>query len=343
MACARTYVSLTDAELLDDFVTHGDEGAFAALVRRHGPMVLGVCRRVLGNAHDAEDAFQSTFLVLVRKAGSIQHGNLLNNWLYGVACRTAARVKARTGRWRAMHQTEMEVHAVAPENDLVWKDLRPVLDQEVCRLPDRLRAAVVLCYLEGKSQEQAARVLGCPRGSVAGWLARARNLLHARLTRRGVFVSAGVLTLFPWKADAADLSESLVSGTVRTAMVPASSSGWFVSLPLRELTAALVVLIAIAILGVAVGLSDRADGDMRRMKHAPPSMLKADDDHAPPPITSPPADNDPAPWLIDHRGKTVVFLAPPIFPRSNHASDHRDSIPPGGHFPRTGPTGCWNF
>jgi RNA polymerase sigma factor (sigma-70 family) len=343
MACAQGYAALTDAQLLDAFVAHRDEGAFAALVRRHGPMVLGVCRRVLGNPHDAEDAFQSTFLVLVRKAGSIWHGHLLNNWLYGVACRTATKVKARTARWRAIPQTQIEVHAVAPENERAWSDLRPVLDQEVCRLPDRLRAAVVLCYLEGKSQEQAARLLGCPRGSVAGWLARARNLLHSRLTRRGVALSAGALMLFPWKADAADVSEALVSGTAQAAMALAPASIWFRSLPLRELAAVGVALLAGAILGVAVGLTDRPDEDTPRMKHVPPSTLKADKDQRHPEMSSPPGGNEPEPWLIDHRSKAVVFLAPPNLPRSNHASDHRHHLPPGVAFTHVDPGRLWNF
>ncbi len=189
----RDAAGLTDGQLLEDYISRRDEAAFAALVRRHGPMVWGVCRRVLRNHHDAEDAFQATFLVLVRKAASIASRELLANWLYGVAHQTALKARAtaakRKGRERQV--TEMPEPAVV-EQDL-WNDLQPLLDQELSRLPDKYRVVIVLCDLEGKTRKEAARQLGCPEGTVAGQLVRARAMLAKRLTQRGVALSGGVL------------------------------------------------------------------------------------------------------------------------------------------------------
>ena len=163
--------ALTDGDLLEGFVTRRDEAAFAALVRRHGPMVWGVCRRVVPSPQDAEDAFQATFLVLVRKAASVVPREMVANWLYGVAHQTAlnARAGAARRRTRERQVTPMPEPASA-QNDL-WRDLRPVLDQELSRLPDKYRCAIVLCDLEGKTRKAAAQQLGCPEGTVAGRLA----------------------------------------------------------------------------------------------------------------------------------------------------------------------------
>jgi RNA polymerase sigma factor (sigma-70 family) len=183
---------VTDGQLLERFVRGRDEAAFAVLVERHGPLVLGVCRRVLDDAHAAEDAFQATFLVLVRKAGSIARPEQLGNWLYGVAYRTAARARGAAARRRAHERRAAERTAgpAAPEPE--WPDLRAVLDEELARLTQRYRAPLVLCYLEGKTTEEAARELGCPRGTVLSRLARGREQLRRRLVRRGLAPSAGL-------------------------------------------------------------------------------------------------------------------------------------------------------
>src|SRR5262245_1665161 len=167
---------LTDGQLLECFVSRRDQAALTALVRRHGPMVWGVCRRVLRNHHDAEDAFQATFLVLVRKAGSILPRQMVANWLYGVAHQTAlnARATAARRRERERQVTEMPEPAVT-EQDL-WDDLRPLLDAELSRLPDKYRAVIILCDLEGKTRKEAALQIGVPAGTVAGRLARARAM-----------------------------------------------------------------------------------------------------------------------------------------------------------------------
>ena len=188
---------LSDEELLGRFVARRDEAAeaaFAALVERYGPMVLGVCRRVLGDRHEAEDAFQATFLVLARKAGSIARRAQLANWLFGVACRTALDARARALRRKAREQ---RVHAMtrsqtrpAEDGEPVLDELRAILDEELARLPERYRGAVVLCELDGLSRRAAARRLGIPEGTLSSRLARAKELLRRRLGRRGLALSA---------------------------------------------------------------------------------------------------------------------------------------------------------
>lgn len=192
----------TDEELLDVFLQRGEieaEEAFRALVVRHGPMVLGVCRHVLGRDHDAEDSFQAVFLVLASRAGSIRDRRLLASWLYEVAYRIS--VKARVDRVRRRNR-ERQAVAMSDElidsnqdydNDDAWNELRAVLQSEVDRLPEKYRAPVILCYLEGKTNQEAATILDWPIGSVKGRLARARDILHSRLMRRNLVLSATFL------------------------------------------------------------------------------------------------------------------------------------------------------
>jgi RNA polymerase sigma factor (sigma-70 family) len=164
----------TDAELLQRFVTQRDEAAFAALVRRYGPPVFGVCRRVLHHWQDAEDAFQATFLVLVHKARSIAQPQLLGNWLYGVAYYTAknAKVSALRRRRRERRVMQMSQDSLMADEE-VRRELRWLLDEELSRLPEKYRVPVVLCELHGKSRKEVAHLLGCPEGTVSSRLARA--------------------------------------------------------------------------------------------------------------------------------------------------------------------------
>ena len=214
----RDGAGLTDGQLLGDYLSRRDEAAFAALVRRHGPMVWGVCRRVLRNHHDAEDAFQATFLVLVRKAASIASRELLANWLYGVAHQTAlkARATAAKRKERERQVTEMPEPALTRQDP--WHDLQPLFDEELSRLPDKYRGVIVLCDLEGKTRKEAARQLGCPEGTVAGRLARARIMLAKRLSRRGVALSAGALAaVLSRQAASAGVPTSVMVSTIRAA------------------------------------------------------------------------------------------------------------------------------
>src|SRR5262249_9565564 len=184
---------LTDGELLDCFVTQHDEAAFEVLVRRHGPMVLGVCRRILQNVHDAEDAFQATFLVFARKAASIIPREKAGSWLHGAACLAAQKARAVAMRRRARERQVKHMPEPATVAEGLWRDLEPLLDQEVSQLPDKYRLPVVLCHLEGKTRKEAAQQLGWPEGTVAGRLARGRAVLAKRLTRRGLPFSAAML------------------------------------------------------------------------------------------------------------------------------------------------------
>jgi RNA polymerase sigma factor (sigma-70 family) len=205
---------LTDAELVQRFIRARDESAFEALVRKHGPMVLGVGRRVLHNETDAEDAFQATFLLLLRKAGQLRSPGRIGNWLYGVAYRTALEARKAARKRRAKEAAV----AVRPEiHEDTWTDVRPVLDQELSCLPDRYRGVIVLCDLEGKSRKEAARLLGCPEGTVASRLARGRTLLAQRLTRLGLILSGGALAVVLAEKATACVPTSLVTSTVQAA------------------------------------------------------------------------------------------------------------------------------
>jgi RNA polymerase sigma factor (sigma-70 family) len=182
----------TDAQLLERFVTCREEAALAALLQRHGPMVLAVCRRTLSHVQDAEDAFQATFLVLAKKAPSVCRRELLSGWLHGVAYRTALRAKVLRARRQAREKKAARPEAVPQERR---DDLLPLLDAALSRLPDRYRLPVVLCDLEGKAYREAARLLGWPEGTLAGRLSRARALLARRLARYGLGPAGMVLAV----------------------------------------------------------------------------------------------------------------------------------------------------
>jgi RNA polymerase sigma factor (sigma-70 family) len=210
----------TDGQLLERFLVHQDEAAFAALVRRHGSMVFGVCRRILGNEADSEDAFQATFLVLVRKAPSLTSRSILGDWLHGVARFTALKAKAAATHRRAKEQAMARPDSTAEE---VRNDWLPVLDEELARLPEKYRLPIVLCDLEGKTRHEAAKQLGWPEGTVAGRLARARTMLAKALARRGVVFSGGALAVaISQNAASACVPGSLVFSTVKAASMSAA-------------------------------------------------------------------------------------------------------------------------
>jgi RNA polymerase sigma factor (sigma-70 family) len=252
---------MTDGQLLEAYIRHRDEAGFAALVRRHGPMVWGVCCRVLGNHQDAEDAFQATFLVLVRRASAIVPRDMVGRWLYGVARQTALKARATAGRRNARERQVAVMPEPAAAEPGLRDDLLPLLDQELGRLPEKYRAAVVLCDLGGKSYKEAARQLGWPEGTLAARLARARALLAKRLRRHGLAVSGATL--------AAELAHSAASAGVPTrvlattiqiaatgggsAAVAALTEGVLKAMLLRRLMKALGALLAAGILlgGVA--------------------------------------------------------------------------------------------
>ncbi|HEV3121830.1 MAG TPA: RNA polymerase sigma factor, partial [Isosphaeraceae bacterium] len=213
---------LSDGQLLERLVTARDETAqavFTALVERHGPMVLRVCRQVLGDSHDAQDAFQATFLVLARKAGSVRKVESIASWLHGVALRVSVRAKADEAR-RKMHERRGgAMKAAESMREREGPESWPELHREIARLPERYREPVVLCYVEGLATQAAAARIGCPHGTVLSRLSRAREQLRRRLTRRHIALPAGLLTaaLAPEPASAA-LPPALLAETVRASL-----------------------------------------------------------------------------------------------------------------------------
>jgi RNA polymerase sigma factor (sigma-70 family) len=224
----------TDEDLLDVFLSGAgieSQEAFSSLVARHGPMVLGTCRHVLGEHHDAEDAFQATFLVLARKGATIRNRRVLAGWLHEVAHRIAVKARAGAVRRRDLEKSRAQMSAPAIERDsqdhtAAWNELRPLLHAEVERLPERYRTPVILSYLEGKTNEEVAALLGWPVGTVKGRLSRARDLLRSRLVRRGLSLSiAFVMTALSRQAAHAEVvSAELSATTVERALKIAARS-----------------------------------------------------------------------------------------------------------------------
>ncbi len=225
LVAAQAADSLPDRELLDRFVKQRDEAAFAALVEQHGAMVLGVCKRVLVHVHDAEDACQAAFLVLARKAASIRKKDALGSWLHGVAYHVATNLKRNLAR-RCRREVSLAADAQdAPAGDMSWKEMQTALDEELLRLPKRFQAPLVLCYLEGKSRDEAASQLGWSLGTLRGRLERARELLRTRLTGRGITLSS---TLFAYaltqSSSSAAMPATLAVTTVKAAILSADKA-----------------------------------------------------------------------------------------------------------------------
>ncbi len=212
---------VSDEFLLRRFVAEGDETSFALLVRRHGPMVLGVCTRIMGHRHDAEDAFQATFFVLARKAGSVVKRTSLAGWLYAVAYRIALEAHAVNARRRKMERQvgQMPQPPVAPAEPQDW---RPILDQELSRLPEKYRVPVILCDLEGRPRRDVARQLSLPEGTLSSRLATARRMLASRLARYGLSLSGGALAAVLSEGASAAVPSSLVSSTAQAALLAAA-------------------------------------------------------------------------------------------------------------------------
>ncbi len=291
----------TDGQLLGAFVAERDGDAFAALVRRHGPMVLGVCRRVIGDVHLAEDAFQATFLVLARRAAVVRPRHLVGPWLYGVAYRTALKARGSAARRKAKEKQVDAMPQPAFSPDEAWADLQPVLDAELARLPDKYRIPIVLCDLGGRPQRDVARELKLPAATLANRLASARRLLAKRLTDRGVVLSAGaVASALGWHSATSAVPPNLVHTAVQAAQ--AAATGGVVGLPapvlklsegmmrmfvLKKLKAIAVgtatSLVLLAGLGLATGPTLRAnpeDKPVRAPKNNPPrksSTAESDD------------------------------------------------------------------
>jgi RNA polymerase sigma factor (sigma-70 family) len=299
LSAARPPEGETDRDLLRRFATVQDRQAFEALVRRHGPLVLGVCRRVLRHEQDAEDAFQATFLVLARKAGSIRDGAAIVSWLHGVAYRTARAAKRAACRRRAHEAQAQTVPPPDPSWQAVWREVQTVLDEEIGRLPDRLRAPFLLCHLEGHSRAEAARQLGLTEGTVWSRLAQARKILRGRLARRGITLSAVLgMAGVTGGTEAVALPVALLTSTAQTAVALARGSASEVSAQVVALAERGVRALALARvkLGLALALTASllvaAAGVLARPE-AQQAPAAADE----PPPAAPAADarrNDPA-------------------------------------------------
>jgi RNA polymerase sigma factor (sigma-70 family) len=207
----------SDAALLGRFVDQWDQSAFQELVCRHGPMVMGVSRRMLRDSHAAEDAFQVTFLLLIRKAGSVRKRASLGAWLYGVAHRVALEARASAASRGRSHSPGVKEPGGDGPDPLERAELNAALHEELGRLPVKYRAPLVLCYMEGLQHEEVARQLGWPLGTVRGRIARARELLGARLQRRGLEPAAVLIALGLLSKEAAAVTPRVVEATLRAA------------------------------------------------------------------------------------------------------------------------------
>ncbi len=253
-----------DAELLERFVQKRDEGAFELLVWRHGTLVYNTCLRILHDSHAAEDAFQATFLILVRKAASVGRRESLGAWLHRVAHRVALRARLRVRP--VAEQADVRAAEAGPD-EFLWRDVRSVLDEEVNRLPDKYRQPVILCYLAGLTTEEAARELGVPRGTVLSRLAWARVRLRSRLTLRGVTLSGLALGVGLGRLATPALASSLVVGTIRavlsfaagqtSAASPAAvilMEGVMREMAMNKLKNGLLLVMALVVIGLGIGL-----------------------------------------------------------------------------------------
>jgi RNA polymerase sigma factor (sigma-70 family) len=271
VALRKDGAGLTDAQLLDEYLSRREEAALAALVRRHSSMVWGVCRRILHHYHDAEDAFQATFLVFVRKAASIASPDLLANWLYGVAHQTALKARATSAKRKTRERQVNDMPEPAAMQSNLWNDLRQLLDQELSRLPDKYRSAIVLCDLEGTTRKEAARQLGVPEGTVAARVVRGRKMLAQRLARHGLALSGASLpTVLSQNTASATVPSGVVGSTIKAATLLAAgqaaatgvisvkvlalTEGVVKAMFLTRLKTGVTIMLGMGLLGISCGL-----------------------------------------------------------------------------------------
>ena len=273
----RSIAGVSEWQLLRRYLEGRDEVAFEAIVARHGPMVLGVCRRVLADAGDVEDAFQATFVVLARKGGTLGESDPVSHWLYGVAYRVALRARSAASRRRRLEASARPLEAATPDEPST-RDLGGVIDEELARLPSKYRSPVVLCYLEGQTHEEAARQLGWPLGTVKGRLSRARDLLKGRLERRGVAPSGWMVLVrgsrFAVPRPLVELTMRAVEASRTAGVVPAAvatmAAGSFSTMFFNKVKAA-----GVAVLVLGTGAAVMAYQGMSPAKVMPQSPARA--------------------------------------------------------------------
>jgi RNA polymerase sigma factor (sigma-70 family) len=235
IADVQMLAEATDGQLVDRFVCEHEESAFAMLLRRHGPMVLGVCRSVLGHREDAEDVFQATFLLLARKARSIRKRESVASWLHGVAYRLAVRAREQRTLRRFYETDACTMRGTNPRVEEAWEELRPLLHEEMDKLPAKYRTALLLYYWEGKTQAEVARQLGCPLGTIQSRLGRGRKLLQERLTQRGLAFSAGSFVAFLIAETASTMIRTPFLDATRNACLQFAMGRSLVSAPVAAL------------------------------------------------------------------------------------------------------------
>jgi RNA polymerase sigma factor (sigma-70 family) len=268
-AAARDADQLADQELVQRYVTSKDQAAFSCLVKRHGPMVLGICRKMLRHEQDAEDAFQATFLVLAKKGSTIRQREAVGGWLYSVAYRVASKLRAVQARRKVRENPLGDQVPARDGEDLSWREVQLAVCAELDRLSEKYRGPLLLCCLQGKTRDEAAQQLGCGVGVLRGRLDRGRELLRARLQRRGLALSAALLSLgVAENASAAFLHASLFSSTVKaatsagttasakivSAQAAALSQGVIQAMFLGKLKAAVVTVATLVAVSSAAGV-----------------------------------------------------------------------------------------
>jgi RNA polymerase sigma factor (sigma-70 family) len=326
LAAGQDVKDRTDRDLLHAFCSAGDQAAFTALVRRHGPLVWGLCRQSLRQEQDAEDAFQATFLVLARKAATIRKGEALVSWLHGVTFRTVMSAKRSAARRR---EREGQAGARAPGNpswDVAWQEVQALLDDEIQRLPETYRAPFLLCCLENRSREEAARLLGVKPGTVGSRLTRARQILQRRLRRRGVTLAAAlaavalsrrVTAAVPALRLEAAVQAALVSGAV-SANADRLARGVIRTLALARLRAATGLLLAVTVAVAGAGILTRLAAGARP---ADPAAQAAGEARAPAPAPPLLARDNPTPPAEE--GEEVVVTGRVLGPDGRPAEGAR--------------------
>lgn len=289
----------TDGQLLQRFVCDHDEAAFTTLAERYGPLVLSVCRRILRDPHAVEDAFQATFLILAKKAASIRKSESLGSWLHGVAHRVAVRAKSNAARRQALEQSEADMSHAEPSAPIAgpadvadWQEIAAILDEELRQLPEKHRAPLVLCYLKGQTNEQAAVELCCPPCSMSWRLSQAREQLRARLTRRGVALSAAALgTHLATQAAPAVVPAALLHGAVQGALAGTASSasatalaeGVMQTMGVTRMKIAIAFVVMFGALGSGLGVfAYRTPGPANETTSVPTETVKEEPKGGPP-------------------------------------------------------------
>jgi RNA polymerase sigma factor (sigma-70 family) len=354
---AGTVAGLTDAELLKRFCSARDDVgaiAFEALLVRHGPMVFGVCRRVLGDRHAAEDAFQATFLVLVRKAGRLWVRDSLGPWLYAAAHRVAARAVADAARRQVRERRKVKMAQVEPSDMVAGEGLWPELHAEIGRLPEKYRAAVVLCYLEGLTHEEAARQLHWPLGTLKVRLSRARERLRGSLIRRGFSLPAAFLaSALASREASASVPAPLINSTVQAAIrvaagktavaglvsasVASLTEGVIQTMFLTKLKVTVACLLSIGVVATGAGVLLQA-AEARNRTQPDSGVTRAGQDSAPLPVQGgderdtgePQRQATPAPELAQSPAQT----APAAFVRGQVAPGQQSQEAPSSSYPR---------